>query len=120
MDAFPDETISTTVNYVSYTSTETSSGTAFTIEFPLNQLANGNMLRIGMNGDINILLETKENILTVPTISITQRDNKNYVSVKTGENQSEEREIQIGLETDDLIEVTSGLSESDEIVVPQQ
>lgn len=120
LDAFPNETITTNVSYVSYVSTETSSGTAFTIEFPLNQLANGNMLRIGMNGDINILLETKENVLTVPTISITQRDNKNYVSVKTGENLSEEREIQIGLETDDLIEVTSGLSESDEIVVPQQ
>lgn len=120
LDSYPNETITTSVSYVSFVSTETSSGTAFIIEFPLIETTNGNLLRIGMNGDINIILETKENVLTIPTISITQREDKIFVNVKIGENQSEEREIKIGLETDDTIEVLEGLSESDEIVVPEQ
>ncbi|NCO11984.1 MAG: hypothetical protein COZ34_03065 [Candidatus Pacebacteria bacterium CG_4_10_14_3_um_filter_34_15] len=120
LDSYPNEIISTTVSYVSFVSTETSSGTAFIIEFPLNETTNSNLLRIGMNGDINIVLETKNNVLTIPTISITQRENKIFVNVKTGENQSEEKEIKIGLETDDTVEVLEGLSESDEIVVPEQ
>ena len=120
LDSFSEETISTTVSYVSYTSTEASNGTSFIVEFPLTEMANGNLLRIGMNGDINIILETKDDVLTIPTISTTQRDSKIFVNVKTGENQSEEREIKIGLETDDVVEVLEGLSESDEIVVPEQ
>ncbi len=120
LDSYPDEIISTSVSYVSYVSTETSSGTAFIVEFPLNKAANGNLLRIGMNGDINIVLESKDDVLTIPTVSITQRDNKTYVGVKTGENQSEEREVKTGLETDDTIEILEGLSVADEIVVPKQ
>lgn len=120
LDSFSEDIISTTVNYVSYTSTETSSGTAFIVEFPLNEIMSNNMLRIGMNGDINIILETKDDVLTIPTIAITQRDTKTFADVKTGENKSEEREIVTGLETDDLIEVLEGLTESDEIVVPEQ
>ncbi|MBU0974668.1 efflux RND transporter periplasmic adaptor subunit [Patescibacteria group bacterium] len=120
LDSYPNETIITTVSYVSFVSTETSSGTAFVIEFPLNKATDGNLLRIGMNGDIHIVLETKDDVLTIPTISITQRNDKTYVNVKTGENQAEEREIKIGLETDDIIEILEGLTESDEIVVPEQ
>lgn len=120
LDSYPEETISTKVSYVSFVSTETSSGTAFIIEFPLSDVANNNMLRIGMNGDINITLESKNDVLTIPTISLTQREDKYYVNVKTGDNLSEEREIKIGLETDDTVEVLEGLSESDEIVVPEQ
>lgn len=122
LDSFSDAPISTTVNYISYTSTETSSGTSFVVEFPLskNESFNQNKLRIGMNGDINIILETKENILTIPTIAITQREDKIFVNVKTTENEFEEREIITGLETDEVIEILEGLSEQDEIVVPEQ
>jgi membrane fusion protein, macrolide-specific efflux system len=124
LDSFSDETIETTVNYVSYTSSETSSGTAFIIEFPLGEsfgedALNQNKFRIGMNGDIDIVLETKKDVLTIPTIAITQRESQIFVNVKTKENESEEREISIGLETDEVVEVLEGLSETDEIVVPE-
>jgi len=124
LDSFSEETIDTTVNYVAYTSSETSSGTAFVVEFPLTESFGGDPLnqkelRIGMNGDINIILETKENVLTIPTIAITQRESSVFVNVKTNENESEEREIQIGLETDEVVEVLKGLSETDEIIVPE-
>lgn len=118
LDAYEDTEISTQVSYISYTSTETDGGTAFVVEFPLSQ-SDSQLLRIGMNGDINILLEEKPDVLTIPLIALIEREDKAYVMVKTGENQAEEREITIGLETDELVEVTSGLSQSDEIVIPE-
>ncbi len=119
LDALPEEELTTTVSYISYVSTETSGGTAFIVEFPLSESQISQLLRIGMNGDAKILLEEKENVLTVPAIALIQRDEKIYVNVKTGENEAEEREVLIGLETDDQAEILSGLSESDEIVVPE-
>ncbi|MCB9813422.1 MAG: HlyD family efflux transporter periplasmic adaptor subunit [Pseudomonadales bacterium] len=120
LDSFPDEIINTQVTYISFVSTETSGGTAFIVEFPLANASNSNNLRIGMNGDIKILLETKDDVLTIPTIALTQRDDKAYVNVKIGENSSEEREVTTGLETDEEIEIIDGLSQSDQIVIPKQ
>ena len=119
LDALPDEELTTSVSYISYVSTETSGGTAFIVEFPLTETQVSQLLRIGMNGDAKILLEEKENVLTIPAVALIQRDDKMYVNVKTGENKSEEREVTVGLETDELAEILSGLSESDEIVVPE-
>lgn len=119
LDAYEDTEIKTQVSYISYTSAETSSGTAFIVEFKLTQAELDQILRIGMNGDIKILLEEKDAVLTIPSISLIQRDDTNYVMVKSGENESEEREVQIGLETDNFIEIISGLSESDEVVIPE-
>ncbi len=119
LDALPDEELTTTVSYISYVSTETSGGTAFIVEFPLTEAQVSQLLRIGMNGDAKILLEEKESVLTIPAVALIQRDDKMYVNVKTGENKSEEREITVGLETDELVEILSGLSESDEIVIPE-
>lgn len=119
LDAFPDIDIATKVHYVSYTSTETSSGTAFVVEFLLDQNNIEPLLRIGMNGDASISLDTKENVLTIPLISIREKEGKSYVDVKNSEGQAVEREIELGLETDEYVEVISGLSESDEIVVPE-
>ncbi len=119
LDALSENELSTQVSYISYTSTETSGGTAFIVEFPLTETKVSQLLRIGMNGDIKILLEEKQNVLTIPSIALIQRDDTTYVNVKTGENQSEEREVTVGLETDELVEILSGLSESDEVVIPE-
>ena len=119
LDSFEDTQFDTQVSYISYTSTETTGGTSFIVEFPLSQIEANKTFRIGMNGDIEILLEEKDDVLTIPLIAIIERDEKTYVMVKSGENQSEEREITTGLETDELVEVISGLSESDEVVIPE-
>jgi membrane fusion protein, macrolide-specific efflux system len=119
LDSYENTEISTEVSYISYTSTETSSGTAFVVEFPLTEADFNQILRIGMNGDVRILIEDKENVLTIPAIALIQRDDQYYVLVKSGKNQTKEKAIEIGLETEDLIEVKFGLSESDQVVIPE-
>jgi RND family efflux transporter MFP subunit len=118
LNSYPDLEIETEVSYISFTSVETISGTSFIVEFPLSS-DSAEILRIGMNGDIEIVLEEKADVLTVPLIAIAQRNGKNYVQVKTGPKTFEDREITLGIETYELAEVLSGLSEKDEVVIPE-
>jgi RND family efflux transporter MFP subunit len=118
LDAYPETEISTTVSYIAYTSSESSTGTVFIVEFPLGDVPDANKLKIGMNGDIGIELSRSNNTLTVPLDVTKERDGKTYVSVKTGENTTEEREIAVGLSTNQLVEVLSGLAEDDQVLLP--
>lgn len=123
LDAFGDEALSSQVSYISYESAQTNSGTVFLVEFPLNS-GDLDKYRLGMNGDAQIELARKEDVLTVPIIATKERDGKFFIDVKTTDSQTtsgqtKEQEIEVGLETDEYAEVTSGLSEQDEIVIPQ-
>ncbi len=118
LDSFPDQDFASRVSYIAYTSAQSTTGTVFVVEFPLSdpQLQS---FKLGMNGDVSITIDTRENVLTIPQIAIKQRNSSTFVDVKTGENAAAEREIVTGLESEEKIEVISGLSENDEIVVPE-
>ncbi len=118
LDAYPDQEIETTVNFIGYRSIETSSGTAFIVELPITETNVLDKYRLGMNGDAKIELSIQENVLTIPLSTTKERNSKFYVDVKTGENTAIEKEISIGIQTDEYVEVTSGLSETDQIVLP--
>lgn len=118
LDAYPNQPISASVSAISFKSQQASSGTAFVIDLPLLGEDRMSRYRLGMNGDVIINIETKKNVLTIPLDATRQRDGRTFVDVRTGEFTFEEREIQVGLETDDLIEVVSGLTTADEIVLP--
>jgi HlyD family secretion protein len=118
LDAYEDKQFSSYVNYISYTSSQTSSGTVFIVEFPLNH-ESLNDLRIGMNGDVAITVDTRDQVMTVPFEATRERDNNTYVDVKTGDKTYAEREIKIGMQTEDKVEVLEGLSLEDEILIPE-
>lgn len=118
LDAYRDEPIESFVDKIAYSSVETGSGTQFEVKFPLDSTTI-ERLRLGMNGDVTIKLGKSENALTIPLLATRSRSGKTYVDVKVEGNKTEEREIETGIETDERIEVVSGLSETDEIAVPE-
>lgn len=124
LDAYPEEELTATVSSIDYKSQVSSSGTVFIVELPLTipDLTGSTLLnkyRLGMNGDVTLELAEKDNVLSIPLDATRQRDGKTYVDVRTGEDTFAEREIQVGLETDDWIEVTGGLSTTDEVLLPE-
>ena len=119
LDAYADENIDSFINYIAYQSTLSASGTVFAVEMPIDQIDSLNKYRLGMNGDVEIIIEEKANVLTVPLIATRERDEKVYVDLRTGKNTYEERELVTGMETEEKIEVLSGLSEADEILLPE-
>ena len=119
LDAYPTEIINSTINYIAYQSNITTSGTVFAVELPINSVEDLNKYRLGMNGDAAIKLAEKQNVLTIPLIATREHDDKIFVDIRTSETTYEEREITVGIETEEKIEVLSGLSETDEILLPE-
>jgi membrane fusion protein, macrolide-specific efflux system len=138
LDAYLNETLSTHINYISYVSAQTSGGNIFYVEFPLiveeefadtadnptisKQKADKNLLnkyRLGLNGEVLIELESKSNVLTIPLIATKFRDNEVFVDIKNDNDETEERKIETGLESDEYVEVISGISESDLVLIPE-
>jgi RND family efflux transporter MFP subunit len=81
-------------------------------------LANPNLvIKAGMFGYATIVLERRENVLTIPVQALAGRAVPITV-LRVGPNQQlEERQIDTGLETAERIEVVSGLDEDDMVVV---
>lgn len=76
-------------------------------------------IKPGLTANMQILTAEKPNALAIPQRAILDRDGKKYVRVITdaASKKYEEREITVGLQADGgLQEVTSGLSEGQEIV----
>ena len=124
LDAYQEESVEAYVNYVSYTSSQTSNGTVFLIEMPLDATRYGiDYFRIGMNGDVAIELETRTDVITIPLIALKEEDGKTFVDVKVSSDPKNqeiiEKEIEIGLEAGEKVEVISGLTEQDQIVIPE-
>lgn len=73
-------------------------------------------IKLGMTADIEIIVNKKENVMVIPKDAARQKEGKTVVrTLKDGV--VREQIIQTGLAGDEFIEVVSGLSEGEEIIV---
>jgi RND family efflux transporter MFP subunit len=119
LDAYAEEKFSGTISKINFEAVSTKGGgTAFPVEvvLPENQDL---CFKIGMNGEMEIILEKKEAVLVVPNEAIKSKDGQSYVQIME---QGEPKEIQVdlGLEGDLETEVISGLAENQEVVISEK
>jgi len=76
-------------------------------------------LRPQMTASVTIHLDTLSGVLAIPSKAVKRENGVPYVLVKEGE-KSVKRQISIGRESGDLIEVKGGLSLGDKVLVQQQ
>lgn len=111
LDAFPNDIIKSKVDKIDFVSHVTSSGgNAFYIKAMLPQ---PNNYRVGMSGNADIIIDARQNALTIQSSDIF--DN-NYVYVKTA-NGFVKRKLKLGLQNDTQAQVLSGLSEGDTVAI---
>ena len=116
LDAYPDETFESTVSQIDFTSTTTSSGgTAYEIKFLLPENLN-QRFRIGMNGDVDIIVSEKQEVLVVPFEAIQDSDGKKYVWILPEDNIPVKKEVKTGLGNDYDTEILQGLNEGDKVI----
>ena len=118
LDTYPQEKINSAVSYIDFLSSSSDTGTVFIVELPLHQTNALEKYRLGMNGDVQIQLEQRDQVLAIPIDATIERDNQIWVTVKNDQGQDEDRKIQIGLETDEYFEVLEGLSPNDQVLLP--
>lgn len=76
------------------------------------------ILRPEMTASVNILLETRKNVLSVPTSAITRERGERFVTVLEDGNPVR-RKIKIGWKENGYTEITSGLKEGEKVIVSE-
>jgi HlyD family secretion protein len=110
LDAYPNDKFDSEVSLISPKAVTTSTGaTAFNTTFNMDTQK---QLLIGMNGSAEITTATKENVLTVPVDALVY---DTFVWTKDG-NKYTKKEISKDLESENDVEITSGLTEGETIV----
>lgn len=116
LDAFPDKSLSSQIAEIEFTAIETVGGsTAYNVQFPLPPNRN---YRLGMNGNVNIIIKKKNNVLAIPVEAVTITEDKKEIVVLKDKKQ-DKRQIKTGLETDEYYEVIEGLEEGEMILLPE-
>lgn len=111
-----DKTVTGYVTRISNTANYSSSGSTFdvTVEFQ-----NDGDILLGMTAKCEIILEKVEDIIAVPKEAINEERDKKYVTVKQENGEAKQVEIETGIENDAYIEVTSGVSEGDIVLIEE-
>jgi macrolide-specific efflux system membrane fusion protein len=78
----------------------------------------GKTLRPEMTTNVTINLETRKNVLTVPTSAITRERGERYVMVMEGE-KNIQRKVKAGWKDNGTTEIISGLKEGEEVLVSE-
>lgn len=75
-------------------------------------------IRAGYSANADVVLDRKDNVLSIDEALITFENDKTFVEVETAPQKFEKREIQVGISDGIHIEVVSGISETDKIKKP--
>lgn len=116
LDAYPSDTYYESVKSVGYVSTFTSTGgTAYKIRISLPENKD-NKFRIGMNGDIELILSSKKDVVSIPQSAISESDGISYVWVLGSDSKVKRVEVKTGVSSTDDIEIINGLNSGETIV----
>ena len=86
----------------------------------------GDRLKAGMFAKVKIITEEKENVITVPEGAVLQRGGQNFVyTVQSGPDDPDASRavrtaVVLGLNVDNMFEITEGLEPGDEVIVRGQ
>lgn len=72
--------------------------------------------KAGMFADVQLVTSSNTNALTIPTDAIKADGDRTYVFVVNGE-KLEERDVVLGIQQEDVTEITSGLADGETVVV---
>ena len=116
LDAFPDEPVYLTVDSIDFASSLDSSGS--TVYLAKLNLLNSpdSKFRLGLNGEVVITTAEKEDVLTIPFLSLIEDDNQTSVKL-VEKGQVITQPVTVGIQGDEQVEITSGLKPGQTIVV---
>ncbi|MBA7505970.1 Macrolide export protein MacA [subsurface metagenome] len=120
IDALPGMNLPAQVTYISPTATIASGVVNYEVKVeiqPLEAVAQ-KRLREGLSVIVNLPEEERDDVLLVPNSAITTQGGQTYVQVVLPDGTAEERIIGTGISNWQYTEVTSGLSEGEQVVVP--
>ena len=113
-DAYPDDTFSGILSYISFTPKEDETGTVYKLKFQLDEKAMSLSLKMKMTGDLDINLRERKNVLAVPSGFIKKDRKGSYVKIFE-QGKEVKKYVETGEEIDGNMIIKNGLSAGDVI-----
>lgn len=113
-DAIDGKTFEGTVTKVGNTASASGGVAKYTVEIAVPKEAE---MKQGMNASATIVIEEKENIVTIPVNALQERGDEVFVYTQKGEDGTltGEQKVSTGLSDGENVEITEGLSQGDTV-----
>ncbi len=116
LDAYPDVSARGKVDHISYESKTVNNVTTYEVDIIPEKVPS--VFRSGMTANVTIFDKQKANVLVLPLEAVTVDNTGSYVSVDTGiPGKPEKRKIETGMNDLSNVEVVSGITEAEKIIV---
>jgi macrolide-specific efflux system membrane fusion protein len=114
INALPNSPVQAKVSKINLTPTTSGSVVSYGAQLALTNPPGG--LRPGQSAGVVITVAEATNALTVPAAAVLAAGNTNSVIVQVN-GQDVRRQVQVGVRGESTVEITSGLSEGDRVVL---
>lgn len=116
VDALPDQELRGEVTFISPVARKQAGVVFYDVTITLKTPEATPEVREGMTASADIIITRRDNVLLAPNWAIKDSPKNPYVEVVIGE-QTERRQVTVGLKTETHTEVLSGLKEGEKVVV---
>jgi HlyD family secretion protein len=118
LGAIKDKKFPAKLNFIAPKGTEENGAVQFKIKADVT-LDKNYYLRAGYSANAEIILEAKDSVLSIreALLKFDKETEDPFVEVKTGEDQFERRDVELGISDGINVEIVSGVTEEDEIKI---
>jgi HlyD family secretion protein len=116
VDALPGSEFEGTVTAIYPVPEEVGGVVLYDVRLSL-KIPENSRIKIGMSASANVMIEKHSNVLTVPSRAIKENEQGQKIVKVMSDEQVQERQVVVGLDDGLRIEILSGLSEGETVVV---
>ena len=117
LDAYPDEKIPASVDQIAYEAKTVNNVTIYEVDVLPEKVPE--VMRSGMTANVTFVTEQKQGVLRVPSEAVRREEGRTTVQLpgRTGPGRPEIKAVETGATDGKWVEVISGLSEGDSVLV---
>jgi len=117
LDAYPDQNFRGTVEHIAFRSETENNVTVYLVKILPDKVPA--VFRSGMTATVEVIGETKKDVIKLPLDAIIEKDGKKTIKVKGADGKPEYREVVTGLNNGKEVEIVSGITENDTLIMPE-
>ena len=119
LDAYPWVKVRGKVDHISYESEVVNNVTIYEVDVLPGKVLE--MFRSGMSANVDIIHDNKENVLLVPLEAVSRTKEGDFVLLSQGSGKEPlRRKVELGVLDDENVEIVSGITAEDRIIVKTQ
>jgi macrolide-specific efflux system membrane fusion protein len=115
LDAYPRIEVNAVVDHISYESTLVNNVTIYEVDILPESIPD--VFRSGMSANVDIITKSKNHVLIIPLKAVREEKGQNFVLLKSKGNGIVRQPVALGLSDSENVEVVSGISEDDSVII---